>query len=78
MDFVSPLDDAVHDVLVADDRLPGPLVLVRQLLPPPPHPLDQADQRLGGRHDVEGRWQRGSRLEVADPQLRTRKLPLPG
>ena len=68
----------MHDVLVADDGLPGSLVLVRQLLPPPPHPLDQADQGLRGRHDVEGRGQGGARLEVAYPQLGPRKLPLPG
>ena len=54
------------------------MMLFIYVLSPPPHPLDQADQRLGGRHDVEGRRQRGPRLEVADPQLRPRKLPLPG
>ena len=68
----------MHDVLVPDHSLAGSLVLVRQLLAPAPHPLDQADQGLGGGHDVEGRWQRGARLKVADPQLRPRKLPLPG
>ena len=68
----------MHDVLVADHSLPGSLVLVRQLLAPAAHPLDQADQGLGGWHDVEGRGQRGARLKVADPQLRPRKLPLPG
>ena len=68
----------MHDVLVSDDSLPGALVLVRQLLPPAPHPLDQADQGLGGGHDVEGGRQRGAGLKVADPQFRPRKLPLPG
>ena len=73
-----PLYNAVHDVLVPDHSLAGSLVLVRELLPPAPHPLDQADQGLGGGHDVEGGRQRGARLKVADPQLRPRKLPLPG
>ena len=77
-DLYKPLDNAVHDVLVPDHGFPGSFVLVREFLPPAPHPLDQADQGLGGWHDVEGRRQGGARLEVADPQLRPRKLPLPG
>ena len=63
---------------MSDHSPPCSLVLVGQLLPPAPHPLDQADQGLGGGHDVEGRGQGGARLKVADPQLRPRKLPLPG
>ena len=63
---------------MSDHSLPSSLVLVGQLLPPAPHPLDQTDQGLGGRHDIEGRGQGGARLKVADPQLRPRKLPLPG
>ena len=52
-----PLQDAPHDVLVPDLCLPRPLVLVRGLLPLPPHPLQQVHKGLDGGHDVEGRGQ---------------------
>ena len=74
----SPLDDAPDDVVVPDDGLVGVLVLVWELAPPAAEPAGQASQRLGRGQDVERRGQRGARLEVADPQLRPGKLPLPG
>ena len=73
-----PLDDAAHDVLVPGHSLAGLLVLVAELLAPAAHPVGQADQGLGGGHDVEGGRQGGPRLEVADPELGPGELPLPG
>uniref|UniRef100_A0A2M4D4K5 Putative secreted protein n=1 Tax=Anopheles darlingi TaxID=43151 RepID=A0A2M4D4K5_ANODA len=42
----------------------------------PLHPLEDVEQRLGRRYDVERWWTRSTFLEVADPQLRACKLPL--
>lgn len=39
-------------------------------------PLEDVQDRLGRRDDVERRWTRAALLEVADPQLRPGKLPL--
>ena len=63
---------------MSDDGLSGALVLVAQLLPPPAKPLYEADDGLCSGHDVEGGRQGGARLEVADPQLGSGKLPFPG
>lgn len=39
-------------------------------------PLEDVQNRLGRRDDVERRWTRAALFEVADPQLRPGKLPL--